>query len=150
LALASDGIGAARAVTELTIAYMKERQQFGRVIASFQALKHRVADLMTAAVSGEEFVALAVEAAANDDEDTDTWAALAKVRATESYQFVAKDCVQLHGGVGFTWEFDVHLYLKRAWLSEALVAPHNRLRDRAHDGFAAAFRAGRQPLELAL
>jgi alkylation response protein AidB-like acyl-CoA dehydrogenase len=150
LAIASDSIAGARAIAEQTVAYMKERQQFGRSIASFQALKHRVADLMTMIVSGEEFVSLATEAAAAGHADADIWANLAKVRATETYVQVSSDCLQLHGGVGFTWEFDVHLYLNRARLSEMLVAPNAALRDAAAEGFAAAFRAGQQPLELAL
>jgi alkylation response protein AidB-like acyl-CoA dehydrogenase len=149
LALASDSIGGARAVLELTVAYMKEREQFGRPIASFQALKHRVADHMTEIVSGEEFLGLAVASAAGGNPDADIWAKLAKARCTESYLRIAQDCLQLHGGVGFTWEFDVHMYLKRARLSEMLVAPNSRLKDEAAVGLADAFAAGREPLELA-
>lgn len=149
IALASDSIGGARAITEQTVAYMKERQQFGKPIAAFQALKHRIADLMTLVVSGEEVVALAVEAAASGDPDADLWARLGKARCTETYVHVAGDCVQLHGGVGFTWEYDVHLYLKRARLSELLIAPNTAMKDEAAAALADAVRAGRQPLELA-
>jgi alkylation response protein AidB-like acyl-CoA dehydrogenase len=149
LGIASDSIGGARAITEQTIAYMKERVQFGRPIASFQALKHRIADLMTLIVSGEEFVALAVDAAANGSPDADIWAKLAKARCTETYAHVAGDCLQLHGGVGFTWEFDVHLYLNRARLSELLVGANPAMKDDAALGLADAIRAGRQPLEMA-
>lgn len=150
LGIASESIGAARAVTELTIAYMKERQQFGRVIASFQALKHRVADMMTMIVSGEEIVALAAESAAAGEPDADVWAALAKIRASEVLVHCANEALQLHGGVGFTWEFDVHLYLMRSRLNEVLAAPNAQLRDRAHTGFEQSFAAGRQPLEFAI
>lgn len=149
LAIASDSIGAARAITEITIEYMKEREQFGRAIASFQALKHRIADHMTDIVSGEEFLSLAVDFAARDDPDADIWAKLAKARCTESFVRIAQDCLQLHGGVGFTWEFDVHMYLNRARLSELLVASNSRMKDDAAAGLAEAFRAGREPLELA-
>ena len=149
LGLASESIGAARAVTELTIAYMKQREQFGRVIASFQALKHRVADMMTMVVSGEEVVALAVECAASRAPDADVWAALAKVRASEVLVHCANEALQLHGGVGFTWEFDVHFYLMRSRLNELLAASNAVLRDRAAAGFERAFAAGRQPLEFA-
>lgn len=149
LALASDSIGGARAILEITVAYMKEREQFGRPIASFQALKHRVADHMTDIVSGEEFLGLAVASAAGGNPDADIWAKLAKARCTASYARIAEDCLQLHGGVGFTWKFDVHMYLKRARLSEMLVAPNTQLKDEAAAGLTDAFSAGPEPLELA-
>ena len=150
LAAASDSIGGARAITQQTVAYMKEREQFGRPIASFQALKHRIADLMTMIVSGDEIVSLAVEAVAAGDPDANIWVNLAKARATDTYVHASTECLQLHGGVGFTWEFDVHMYLKRARLNEMLVASNLDMRDRAAAGFADALRAGKQPLELAL
>lgn len=149
LGIAAESIGSARAITEATVAYMKEREQFGRAIASFQALKHRVADMMTMIVSGEEIVLMAVEGAAAGDADADIWSALAKVRASEVLIHCANEALQLHGGVGFTWEFDVHLYLMRSRLNEMLVAPGALLRDRAAAGFERAFAAGRQPLEFA-
>ncbi len=149
LALAADSIGGARAILEITIDYMKEREQFGKPIASFQALKHRVADHMTEIVSGEEFLSLAVASEASGDPDAGIWARLAKARCTESYLRIAQDCLQLHGGVGFTWEFDVHMYLNRARLSELLVAANTQLKDEAAAGLAESFRAGREPLELA-
>jgi alkylation response protein AidB-like acyl-CoA dehydrogenase len=148
LAIASDSIGGARAILEQTVGYMKERQQFGRAIASFQALQHRAADMLTLIVSGEQVVALAVGAAAAGHQDADIWAGLAKARATETFSHVSRDCLQMHGGVGFTWEYDVHVYLKRARLNEVLLAPNPALYDRAADGFAEALRAGREPLEL--
>lgn len=150
LAVAGDSIGAARAITEKTIAYMKEREQFGRPIASFQALKHRVADMMTMIVAGEELVSLAVESAAAAEPDANIWSSLAKVRASDIFVHVANEALQMHGGVGFTWEFDVHAYLMRSRLNEQLVAANHELRDRAAVGFADAFGAGRQVLELAL
>jgi alkylation response protein AidB-like acyl-CoA dehydrogenase len=150
LGLASESIGAARAITEITIAYMKEREQFGKVIASFQALKHRVADMMTMVVSAEEIVSLAAESAAAGEPDAQVWASLAKVRASEVLIHCANEALQLHGGVGFTWEFDVHLYLMRSRLNEMLVAPNAQLRDRAAAGFERSFAAGRQPLEFAI
>ena len=150
LAIANDSVAGAREITDRTIAYMKERVQFDKVIASFQALKHRVADMMTMIVSGEEFVSLAVERAAAGDDEADIWAGLAKARATDSFVHVAGECLQLHGGVGYTWEFDPHVYLKRARLNEMLVATNPQLRDRAAEGLAGSLRAGRQPLELAL
>jgi alkylation response protein AidB-like acyl-CoA dehydrogenase len=150
LAIANDSIAGAREITDRTIAYMKERVQFDKVIASFQALKHRVADMMTLVVSGEEFVSLGVERVAAGDDEADIWADLAKARATDSFVHVAGECLQLHGGVGFTWEFDPHVYLKRARLNEMLVGTNPAMRDRAADGLASSLRVGGQPLELAL
>jgi alkylation response protein AidB-like acyl-CoA dehydrogenase len=150
LGLASESIGAARAITEITVAYMKQRQQFGRSIASFQALKHRVADMMTMIVSGEEIVSLAAESAAIGNGNAHVWAALAKVKATDVFSHCAGEALQLHGGVGFTWEFDVHMYLMRSRLNEMLVAPNARLRDRAATGFALSYAAGEQPLEFGI
>jgi alkylation response protein AidB-like acyl-CoA dehydrogenase len=149
LAVGADSIGGARAITLQTIAYMKEREQFGKAIASFQALKHRIADHMTEIVSGEEFLGLAVASAASGNPDADIWAKLAKARCTESCLRIAQDCLQLHGGVGFTWEFDVHIFLNRARLNELLVAPNTQMKDDAAAGLAHSIRAGREPLELA-
>ena len=149
LAIAADAIGGTRAIIALTVDYMMQREQFGRTIASFQALKHRVADHMAELVSGEHFLDLAVESAARGDVDAGVWARLAKARCTQSYARIAEDCLQLHGGVGFTWEFDVHMYLNRARLNEHLVAPNPELKDAAVAGLADAMRAGRAPLELA-
>jgi alkylation response protein AidB-like acyl-CoA dehydrogenase len=150
LGIAGESIGAARAITEITIAYMKERRQFGRAIASFQALKHRIADMMTLIVSGEEIVSLAAASAAAGEPDADVWAGLAKVKASDVLIHCAGEALQLHGGVGFTWEFDVHVFLMRSRLNEMLVAPNAELRDRAHAGFERSFAAGRQPLEFAI
>ena len=82
--------------------------------------------------------------------DADIWASLAKAEVTEAFVFVATDCVQLHGGVGFTWDFDPQIFLKRARLNEVLVMANPALRDRAAAGLAAATRAGRSALELGL
>ena len=76
------------------------------------------------------------------------WALLAKSEASDGYVFTAADCVQLHGGVGFTWEFDPHIHLKRARLNEMLLAQNRIVRDLAADRLAAATRAGRGTLEL--
>ncbi|MGK2911997.1 MAG: acyl-CoA dehydrogenase family protein [Sphingobium sp.] len=149
LASAADSVGGARAIAEQTIEYMKSRQQFGRVIASFQALKHRAADLMMAVTTAEHILAQAVEMAALGDVDAPVWAALAKAETADAFVRIAADCVQLHGGVGFTWEFDAHIFLKRARFNEMLVAPSPQMRDRAVQGLAAAARAGRTTLEVA-
>src|SRR3984957_15821086 len=148
LAVAADSAGGARSITERTIAYMKTREQFGQPIAGFQALKHRAADLATKLAVMDEMVAHAIHRAAADGPDAEIWVWLAKTEATEAAVFITTDCVQLHGGVGFTWDFDPHIFLKRARLNEVLIMPNTALRDRAGAGLAAITRAGRSALEL--
>ena len=150
LATAADSRGGARSITERTIAYMKTREQFGQPIAGFQALKHRAADLATKLAVMDEMVAHAVHKTAAEDPDADVWVSLAKAEATETFVFVATDCVQLHGGVGFTWDYDPQVFLKRARLNEVLVMANSALRDRAAAGLAAMTRAGHSALELGL
>jgi alkylation response protein AidB-like acyl-CoA dehydrogenase len=150
LATAADSCGAARSVTERTLAYMKTREQFGQPIAGFQALKHRAADLATKLAVMDEMVAHAVDKIAADEPDADIWVSLAKAEVTETFVFIATDCVQLHGGVGFTWDFDPQIFLKRARLNEVLVMTNPALRDQAAARLAAATRAGRSALELGL
>jgi alkylation response protein AidB-like acyl-CoA dehydrogenase len=150
LAVAADSAGGARSVTEGTIAYMKTREQFGQPIAGFQALKHRAADLVTKLATMDEMIAHAVHRTAAAEPDADIWAYLAKAEATEAAVFVTTDCVQLHGGVGFTWDFDPHIFLKRARLNEVLGMANPTLRDRAADALAATASSGRSALELGL
>lgn len=150
LAIAADSRGAARSVTERTIAYMKTREQFGQPIAGFQALKHRAADLATRLEVMDEMVAHAVHRTVLGEPDADIWTMLAKAETTENFVFIATDCVQLHGGVGFTWDYDPQIFLKRARLNEALVLPNTELRDRAAGALASLTRAGQSALELGL
>ncbi|BBY05927.1 acyl-CoA dehydrogenase IpdE2 [Mycobacterium noviomagense] len=115
--LAAEQIGAAGRCLELTVDYTKERVQFGRPIGSFQALKHRMADL---------YVALqAARAVVNDAiaEPSATAAALARVAASEAFSTVAAEAIQLHGGIAITWEHDMHLYFKRAHGTSQLLGP---------------------------
>ncbi len=150
LAIAADSAGAARSTTDRTIAYMKTRQQFGQPIAGFQALKHRAADLATRLAVMDETVAHALHRAAADAPDADIWSSLAKAETTEHFVFIATDCVQLHGGVGYTWDYDPHIFLKRARLNEMLAMANPALRDRAAASLAATTRAGHSALELGL
>jgi alkylation response protein AidB-like acyl-CoA dehydrogenase len=115
--LAAEQIGAAARCLELTVEYTKERVQFGRPIGSFQALKHRMADLYVAVQ--------AARAVVNDaaNEPSATSAALARVAASEAFSMVAAEGIQLHGGIAITWEHDMQLYFKRAHGSSQLVGP---------------------------
>jgi alkylation response protein AidB-like acyl-CoA dehydrogenase len=150
LAIAADSAGGARSITERTIAYMKTREQFGQPIAGFQALKHRAADLATKLAVADEMVRHAVQRMVTDQPDAELWATLAKSEVTEACVFVTTDCVQLHGGVGFTWDFDPHIFLKRARLNEVLLMTNTALRDQAAAALAAITSSGRSALELEL
>ncbi|OBK39459.1 acyl-CoA dehydrogenase [Mycobacterium sp. 1245111.1] len=121
--LAAEQVGAAARCLELTVDYTKERQQFGRAIGSFQALKHRMADLYVAVQ--------AARAVVNDaaDAPSPTAAALARVAASEAFSRVAAEGIQLHGGIAITWEHDMQLYFKRAHGSSQLLgSPREHLR----------------------
>jgi alkylation response protein AidB-like acyl-CoA dehydrogenase len=121
--LAAEQIGAAERCLELTVEYAKSRVQFGRPIGSFQALKHRMADLYVAIAAARAVVADAC------DDPTPTNAATARLAASEALQAVAAEGIQLHGGIAITWEHDMHLYFKRAHGSAQLLgSPRELLR----------------------
>ena len=113
--LAAEQVGAATRCLELTVEYTKQRVQFGRQIGSFQALKHRMADMYVAVQSARAVVGDAVVAPGP------VTAALARVAATEAFCAVAGEAIQLHGGIAITWEHDIQLYFKRAHTSAALL-----------------------------
>jgi alkylation response protein AidB-like acyl-CoA dehydrogenase len=115
--LAAEQIGAATKCLDLTVEYTKNRVQFGRPIGSFQALKHRMADLYVAVQSAQAVVNDAVA------EPSPTSAALARVAASEAFSKVAAEAVQMHGGIAITWEHDIQLYFKRAHGSAQLLGP---------------------------
>lgn len=106
--------GAARRAHELTGAYLKERQQFGRPLGSFQALKHRVADLLVQVETARTMSWAAAWSVATDQPDVRHQAAVAKAWCSDANSSVAAEMIQLHGGIGITWEHDAHLYFKRA------------------------------------
>lgn len=137
IALAADSLGGGNAVLAATIEYMKVRQQFGRLIGSFQALKHRVADHKAQLEAARVLVAFAARQAA-DDAGAVLAAITAKQHVTRVAAEVARDCIQLHGGVGFTSEYVPHIYLKRAKLNEVLFGTRTRLLDRIADLLEAA------------
>ncbi|MCV7199397.1 acyl-CoA dehydrogenase IpdE2 [Mycobacterium angelicum] len=119
--LAAEQVGAAERCLELTVEYAKSRVQFGRPIGSFQALKHRMADL---------YVMVAAAKAVVDDaciEPSGTNAATARLAASEALSRVAAEGIQLHGGIAITWEHDMHLYFKRAHGSARLLASPREL-----------------------
>jgi alkylation response protein AidB-like acyl-CoA dehydrogenase len=119
--LAAEQIGAAERCLELTVEYAKSRVQFGRPIGSFQALKHRMADLYVAIAAARAVVADAC------GEPTPTNAATARLAASEALCTVAAEGIQLHGGIAITWEHDMHLYFKRAHGSAQLLGSPREL-----------------------
>ena len=115
--VAAAQIGAAARCLERTVEYTKQRVQFGRPIGSFQALKHRMADLYVAVQAARSVVGDAVAAPGPVS------ASLARLAASEAFCTVAGECIQLHGGIAITWEHDMHLYFKRAHGSSQLLGP---------------------------
>ncbi|WP_167772621.1 acyl-CoA dehydrogenase family protein [Ramlibacter henchirensis] len=120
LALASDAMGGAAAIFELTVDYLRTRHQFGRAIGSFQAIKHRAADLKVQMEASTGLLRQAVAAADLGQASAPRLAAMAKFHACDTYARVAAEAVQMHGGIGFTWEHHCHLFLKRAKLNQQL------------------------------
>jgi alkylation response protein AidB-like acyl-CoA dehydrogenase len=114
IALSAEQAGAASRALELTVSYTKDRVQFGRPIASFQALQHRMADLYVLVQSARSLSYAAAEAAAQGSADVALRAAAAKAYCSEALQQVSAEMIQLHGAIGMTWEHQAHRYFKRA------------------------------------
>src|SRR6202012_5592460 len=112
--LAAEEVGGAEKCLELTVAYVKERRQFARPIGSFQGLKHRLADLWVSITQARAAARYAAACLAEGNDDTAVAVALAKAYCGDVAVHAAEECVQMHGGIGFTWEHPAHLYLKRA------------------------------------
>lgn len=131
VALAAEQIGVAQRCLDLTVAYLQQRVQFGRPLASFQALKHRCAQMMAAVELGRSAVLGAARAidAGPDAAGLLRLAALARCQADEAAQFCTQEAIQLHGGVGFTWDFDPQLYFKRAQAARAWLGPPSAWRE---------------------
>ncbi|MFF8596505.1 acyl-CoA dehydrogenase family protein [Streptomyces sp. NPDC015220] len=120
-ALAAEQVGAAERCLEVTVAYARERVQFGRPIGSFQAVKHRLADAYVLVESARSAALGAAYAAAAGAPDLPRYAAVAKSACSEALSTVAGEMIQLHGGIGITWEHDAHRYFKRAHGSSQLL-----------------------------
>jgi alkylation response protein AidB-like acyl-CoA dehydrogenase len=119
-AIAIGMTGTCRAIFEITLQYAKDREQYGRPIGSFQALKHRLVDMYLAVERATSLAYFAALTIAEDDERRGLAVAMAKAAAGDCQRLVVQDGLQLHGGVGFTWEHDLHFYLKRAKSANAL------------------------------
>lgn len=126
LAIAAESVGAAQRCLDLSVAYTSERKQFGRPVGSFQAVKHRCAEMMvrTEAARSAVYGAAALSAGEPDTGSLVRECGMARVVADDAAFYCAAEAIQLHGGVGFTWEYDPQLYFKRAqaarhWLGDA-------------------------------
>jgi alkylation response protein AidB-like acyl-CoA dehydrogenase len=119
-ALACEQTGGAAAALDMTVAYAKDRIQFGRPIGSFQAIKHRCADMAVAVEAARSASSWAAAVAADAPDDLPLAAATAALACGEAYSFVAAETIQVHGGIGFTWEHPAHLHFRRAATSATL------------------------------
>lgn len=114
ICIAAECLGGAEYIHKLTVAYAKERQQFGKFIGSFQAVKHPLVDLFALIESARSAYHYATWAADSDDPSARTAMAVARNTCVEAYRRTTLDGLQAHGGIAFTWEYDLHLFLKRA------------------------------------
>lgn len=121
IALANEMAGGAQRLFDDTLGYLKMRVQFGRSIASFQAIKHRCAELLLSVELAKSAAYYAAAAADDEDPELSYHASLAKAGAADAYMFAAAEAIQLHGGIGFTAEQDTQLWFKRAKASEVLL-----------------------------
>jgi alkylation response protein AidB-like acyl-CoA dehydrogenase len=121
VALAAEQVGGAQRCLDMSVEYAKVRVQFGRPIGSFQAIKHKCADMLLEVESAKSAAYYAGWAAAEDSDELPVVASLAKAYCSDAYFHAAAENIQIHGGIGFTWEHDAHLYFKRAKSSELLL-----------------------------
>jgi alkylation response protein AidB-like acyl-CoA dehydrogenase len=130
LVQAAEVVGAGEALFERTVQYAKDRVQFGRPIGSFQALKHRMADLLIELEGARAATRYAALAMADDRDDTDEAVAVAGAYVRDAIAHLCGESLQLHGGLGFTWEHDLHLYLRRVKSEQVLYGEPWRHRER--------------------
>ncbi len=123
VAIALEQVGGAQRALDMAVEYAKQRQQFGRFIGSFQAIKHKAANVMLQVESARAAAYYAAWAVAAGSPEVPAVSSLAKAYCSDAYFFAATENIQIHGGIGFTWEHDAHLHLKRAeasrlWLGD--------------------------------
>jgi alkylation response protein AidB-like acyl-CoA dehydrogenase len=128
-ALCAEMVGAGEKAFEMTVAYLKERIAFGVPIGSFQALQHRAADLVIGLEYARSLMEWAAEAIKEDDPDAPIAVSMAKSFCGDTCKKVVAEGIQMHGGIGFTWDHDMHLYFKRVWASDAAFGDGNYHRE---------------------
>jgi alkylation response protein AidB-like acyl-CoA dehydrogenase len=129
IALAAEQLGGAQRCLDMAVEYATVRTQFSRPIGSFQAIKHKCADMLVMVESARSAVYYAGWAAAQADDELPLLAPATQAYASEAYFHCAAENIQIHGGIGFTWEHDAHLYFKRAKASGWLLGTADRHRD---------------------
>lgn len=130
VALSNESIGGAQKVLETAVDYAKTRVQFGQPIGAFQAIKHKCADVLVETELAKSAAFYAAEAVGDASENLVKISSLAKALASDAYMLAALENIQIHGGVGFTWEFDAHLYFRRAKASEVFLGTPTFHRER--------------------
>ncbi len=130
IALAAEQVGAAERCLDMSVEYAKVRKQFGRPIGSFQAIKHKCADMLMMVESARSAAFYASALAAQGEADLREAASSAKAYCSDAFFHCAAENIQIHGGIGFTWEHPAHLYFKRARASEALFGAPSLHRER--------------------
>jgi alkylation response protein AidB-like acyl-CoA dehydrogenase len=120
-ALALSIVGTCRVIFERTLQYVKDREQYGRPIGSFQAIKHRIVDMYLLLERASALASFAALTIAEDDDRREIAVSMAKTAAGDCQRLLVKEGLQLHGGIGFMWEQDLHLFLKRAQSSDVLL-----------------------------
>jgi alkylation response protein AidB-like acyl-CoA dehydrogenase len=133
VALASEQAGGAERCLEMAVEYAKTRVQFGRPIGSFQAIKHKCADMLVQVESAKSAAYYAARTAADDPGELPVAAALANAYCSDAFFHVAAENIQVHGGIGYTWEHDAHLYLRRAKSDQLLFGDPAQHRARLAD-----------------
>ena len=118
--LSAEEVGGAQKVLEMAVEYAKVRVQFGRPIGSFQAIKHKCADMLLEVESAKSAAYYGMWCASEMNDELPSVASLAKAYCSEAYFHATAENIQIHGGIGFTWEHPAHLYFKRAKSSELL------------------------------
>jgi alkylation response protein AidB-like acyl-CoA dehydrogenase len=131
--LAVEQVGAAQHLLNLSVEYAKSRLQFGRQIGSFQAIKHKLADMLVDLEHARSTAYHAVWALTAGSDDPALAASIAQATCSAAFSRIAADAIQVHGGIGFTWEHQAHLYFKRAATDAALLGSAEQHRDRVAD-----------------
>jgi alkylation response protein AidB-like acyl-CoA dehydrogenase len=131
--LAADAYGGARRCIDMTARYVLTREQFGQPIGAFQAVKHQLADIVTDVEPALSLWWYAAHAWDHIRDRSERHAALAKAHLSDLYDRATRVCTELHGGIGFTWEYDLHLWFRRAIFDRAYLGPAEYHRARAAD-----------------
>ena len=129
--LAADAFGGASKLVDMSVEYAKSREQFGVTIGHFQAHKHQLANMAVEIEPSRALYWYAAHALDHIQDEAPRCAAIAKSHITDRYQQIARDAVEAHGGIGFTWEGDVQIWFKRAMFDRALLGTPREHRDRA-------------------